>query len=122
MYKSNVSAKLLVAAFSFALLACDAHPFPRSSTVSRITPVQQLTTVRREDKRPNTSVMSRTQLKQRLQKEITELEERREQSPTADRDATVASRLANRPLLLSQGTTVVGVPVSVFQVSPCDST
>jgi transcription factor E3 len=60
--------------------------------------------------------MSRTQLKQRLQKEITELEERREQSPTADRDATVASRLANRPLLLSQGTTVVGVPVSVFQV------
>ena len=97
------------------------HILSRSSTVPRITPVQ-LTTVRREEKRPNTSIMSRTQLKQRLQKEITELEERRDQSPAADRDGAgaVASRLGSRPLVLSQGTTVVGVPVSVFEVSPCD--
>lgn len=87
-----------------------------SSTVPRITPIQ-LTTVRREQNRPNTSVMSRTQLKQRLQKEITELEERRELSPAPDLEGGVASRLGIRPMVLGQGTAVVGVPVSVFQVS-----
>ena len=89
-----------------------------SSTVSHITPVQ-LTTVRREQNRPNTAIMSRTQLKQRLQKEITELEERREQSPAADLEGGVGSRLGTRPVVLGRGTTVVGVPVSVFQVCSC---
>eukprot|EP00118_Oscarella_pearsei_P010136 m.60939 g.60939 ORF g.60939 m.60939 type:complete len:523 (+) comp34957_c0_seq1:95-1663(+) len=100
----------------------DIQMLQESASLPNIAPVL-LTPVRREERRPNTSAMSRTNLRLLLQKEISEIESRRDgpiemtsrpgHSPASVQTAIL---LPTNQQSKPQAATVVGVPVSVFQV------